>query len=83
MTVIGGQVYDPSYGAVGSPGFLEFAPPDEDNPPLGNFPGAEDFDWDGDGIQDPAGSVRTGSLSEWLYQVNNNAVFYPYWAPAP
>ncbi len=80
MTVLNGTVYDPSYGVTGSPGFPEFAPPDEDNPSLGNFPSAEDVDWDGDEIQDPTGSVRAGSRSDWL---NHYAVFYPYWAPAP
>jgi hypothetical protein len=80
MTIIGGTVYDPSHGLTGAPSFLEFAPADIDAPPVGNFSGPEDTDWDGDGIQEPAGSACTGNRSDWPGQ---NAVYYPYCAPAP
>jgi len=52
LIVAGGVVYDPTYGLVGEPALVEFAPPDRDLSPLGNFPGTEDKDHNSDGIFD-------------------------------
>ena len=81
MTSISGTLYDPSYVMTGAPGFTEFAPPDEENPPLGNFPGVEDVDWDNDGILDPSGSAQSGSRNDWESSALGNAIVYPYIAP--
>jgi hypothetical protein len=61
MTDIAGTIYDPSYGLVGAPAITKLVPADKDNPPIGNFPSAEDFDWNGNRILDPAATVRTGA----------------------
>lgn len=62
MTHIGGTVYDPSYGLIGAPNFIKLVPADVDNAPKGNFPEAEDKDWNYSGTLDPAATVQTGPM---------------------
>ncbi len=78
MTDVAGTIYDPSYGLTGAPSFTEFAPADVDANPSGNFPSAEDTDWDGDENLEPAATAQHGGRADWVTDAVGNAVLYPY-----